>query len=542
LTIRAASLSVKNMSPKDRHRRVDLRHMRAALPKEAARLVDDFERHLGPERGLSEHTVRAYVGDVVSMLGYLHGVDGTATGHSEQKPQLPAERITPELPHPGPEREWADHPGSRPYSEGMSTRSGPETKGADTQPRPETQVLHAKPGSGAEAAFAEAGLGTGPETEAVQTEFRPEPDEVQAGPPPQSEGPHAGPGSEADGMRAGLGPEADGVHAGAGPESAGVQAVPRTGTDEVRAVVPPHSEGLSAGLRGVSGGEPVGALHRDAEETKSVPAESQPEAGRPRALDGIDVTFLRSWLAGLHGSGVGRTTLARRTAAARTFTAWARRRGELDTDPGARLVAPRSRRTLPAVLRQEEASEVMRMSATGAAEEEPQALRDHAILELLYATGVRVSELCGLDIDDVEFDRRVVRVIGKGDKERAVPFGLPAERALRHWLDVGRPAIVREALKVSHPALFLGIRGGRVNQRAVRRIVHDAVGSLPQAPDMGPHGLRHSAATHLLEGGADLRSVQELLGHATLATTQLYTHVTVERLKAIHDQAHPRAQ
>ncbi|HET6503074.1 MAG TPA: tyrosine-type recombinase/integrase [Amycolatopsis sp.] len=266
------------------------------------------------------------------------------------------------------------------------------------------------------------------------------------------------------------------------------------------------------------------------------------EAWSMRALDGLDLPFLRSWLADLHGSGAGRTTLARRTAAARAFTAWARRRGELDADPGARLVAPRSRRTLPAVLRQDEAAEVMRMSATGAAEEEPQALRDHATLELLYATGIRVSELCGLDVDDVEFDRRVVRVIGKGDKERAVPFGLPAERALRKWLEVGRPAMVREAPQASHTALFLGIRGGRLNQRAVRRIVHDAVGSLPQAPDMGPHGLRHSAATHLLEGGADLRSVQELLGHATLATTQIYTHVTAERLKAIHDQAHPRAQ
>lgn len=166
------------------------------------------------------------------------------------------------------------------------------------------------------------------------------------------------------------------------------------------------------------------------------------------------------------------------------------------------------------------------------------ALRDHAVLELLYATGVRVAELCGLDLDRIDHDRRVLRVIGKGDKERAVPFGAPADHAVARWLSAGRPRLVTGA---SGSALFLGVRGGRMGPRSVRRIVHDAVGSVSGATDMGPHGLRHSAATHLLEGGADLRSVQELLGHATLATTQLYTHVTVERLKAIHDRTHPRS-
>ncbi len=269
------------------------------------------------------------------------------------------------------------------------------------------------------------------------------------------------------------------------------------------------------------------------------------EVERRPALDGLDVAVLRSWLATQHAAGAGRTTLARRAAAARTFTAWARRRGLLSGDPGARLVAPRSHRTLPGVLRPEQAGEVMRASGAGAAERDAEALRDHAVLELLYATGVRVSELCGLDVDDVDFTRRVVRVLGKGGKERMVPFGVPAERALRGWLDTGRPAIAKASNKVDKSAgvaLFLGVRGGRLDPRTVRRVVHDAVGSVPGATDMGPHGLRHSAATHLLEGGADLRSVQELLGHATLATTQLYTHVTVERLKAIHDRTHPRAR
>lgn len=260
------------------------------------------------------------------------------------------------------------------------------------------------------------------------------------------------------------------------------------------------------------------------------------------ALADLDVSVLRAWLADQHAGGASRTTLARRSAAARTFTAWARRQGALEIDPGARLVSPRMHRTLPAVLRPDEAGDVLQASSAGAAELNPEGLRDHAVLELLYATGVRVSELCGLDIDDVDFASRVLRVFGKGGKERVVPFGVPAERALQAWLDTGRPAIAAAAGKPDPAALFLGVRGGRLDPRAVRRVVHGAVESVPGAADMGPHGLRHTAATHLLEGGADLRSVQELLGHATLATTQLYTHVTVERLKAIHDRAHPRAR
>lgn len=256
------------------------------------------------------------------------------------------------------------------------------------------------------------------------------------------------------------------------------------------------------------------------------------------AVDGLDLPVLRSWLAAQRSSGLARSTLARRAAAARTFTAWAVRTGRMATDPGPRLASPRPQRTLPGVLRPDQAAAALRASEVGAAEADPVALRDHAVLEMLYATGIRVAELCGLDIDDVDSQRRLVRVVGKGDRERSVPYGLPAQRSLSRWLGEGRPALTQPH---SAAALFLGARGGRLNPRIVRAAVHDAVDAVPGATDMGPHGFRHSAATHLLEGGADLRSVQELLGHATLATTQLYTHVTVERLKAIHDRAHPRS-
>ncbi|MGH3759584.1 tyrosine recombinase XerC [Actinophytocola sp.] len=268
-------------------------------------------------------------------------------------------------------------------------------------------------------------------------------------------------------------------------------------------------------------------------------APSGVDRSRGRGVEALNLHVLRAWLAALRTGGASRTTLARRSAAARTFTAWAHRRGHLATDPGARLASPRPHRVLPSVLRQDQANDLLRASGSGAAEQDAVALRDHALLELLYATGVRVSELCGLDVGDVDLDRRVVVVLGKGGKERTVPFGEPAGRAVRDWLEHGRPALVRPT---SPPALLLGARGGRFQPASVRRIVHDALGAVPGAPVMGPHGLRHSAATHLLEGGADLRSVQELLGHATLATTQLYTHVTVDRLKAIHDRAHPRSR
>lgn len=255
-------------------------------------------------------------------------------------------------------------------------------------------------------------------------------------------------------------------------------------------------------------------------------------------LRGLTLPILRAWLAGQATAGAARTTLSRRTSAVKTFTAWALRNGLIDDDPAVRLRAPKARRTLPAVLRQDQAIDAMDAANSGAEQGDPLALRDRLIVEMLYATGIRVSELCGLDIDDVDAGRRLARVLGKGNKQRTVPFGEPASRALAGWLDVGRPAL---ATTNSGRALLLGSRGGRLDPRQARTVVHQTMAAVDGAPDIGPHGLRHSAATHLLEGGADLRVVQELLGHSTLATTQLYTHVTVARLRAVHDQAHPRA-
>jgi integrase/recombinase XerC len=263
-------------------------------------------------------------------------------------------------------------------------------------------------------------------------------------------------------------------------------------------------------------------------------AERAPGAG----VADLTLPILRSWLAALAATGAARTTLARRTSAVKTFTAWAVRRGLIASDPAARLQIPKARRTLPAVLRQDQALEAMAAAKSGAQQGDPLALRDRLIVELLYASGIRVSELCGLDIDDVDTSRQLLRVLGKGNKQRTVPFGAPAVAALSAWLSDGRPAL---ATADSGPALLLGARGRRLDPRQARTVVHQTMAAVDGAPDIGPHGLRHSAATHLLEGGADLRVVQELLGHSTLATTQLYTHVTVARLRAVHDQAHPRA-
>lgn len=252
----------------------------------------------------------------------------------------------------------------------------------------------------------------------------------------------------------------------------------------------------------------------------------------------IDLRTLRSWLARQQTTGKARTTLARRSTAARVFTAWLERTGRSSTDAGAALARPKPHRELPAVLRADEASRLIEVAVEAADDGSAVGVRDIAMLELLYATGIRVGELTGLDVDDLDHDRRVVRVLGKGRKERTVPYGRPAARALDFWLRQGRPALVRDG---SGPALFLGARGGRIDQRAVRSMVHRRISDVPGAPDIGPHGLRHTAATHLLEGGADLRSVQELLGHASLATTQLYTHVSTDRLRRAYAQAHPRA-
>ncbi|RUL92932.1 tyrosine recombinase XerC [Verrucosispora sp. FIM060022] len=307
----------------------------------------------------------------------------------------------------------------------------------------------------------------------------------------------------------------------------------------------------------------------------------------------LSLDTVRSWLAKQRTMGAARASLARRAAAARTFSAWAHRGGLLPTDVAATLASPRPQRTLPTVLRTDQAAllveaptrnstspthptpddhpvddhpvddhadrhrtadahptadghgtaggPVAAETGDGAGAEEVVAeavrLRDRVLLELLYGTGVRVSEACGIDVADIDHGRRVVRVRGKGGRERVVPYGSPAQRALDEWLRRGRPVLV---VPGSRDALLLGVRGGRLNPTTARQIV----GAYAQAtglPRIGPHALRHSAATHLLEGGADLRAVQELLGHSSLASTQVYTHVSVDRLRAAYRQAHPRA-
>jgi integrase/recombinase XerC len=387
--------------------RRDSRRVRAELPDDTAGVIAAYERHLRVERNLSDHTVRAYVSDVVLWLGFFY--------------QIPLQ------------------------------------------------------------------ISVGVDSAEYEAETR-----------------KASHNSE---------------RAGAAAKQVSVDGEREGGTADTGKVITAHVV--------------ADAANADAESAR---------LGRAKTIRAdLDIGLLRAWLADQRAEGVSRTSLARRVVAARMFTSWAQRTGVLDDDPGARLVAPHAHRTIPSVLKKEQASQLMLASQSGANELNPEALRDHAVLELLYATGIRVSELCGLDVDDLDFSRRVLKVLGKGDRERVVPFGAPAERAVTSWLEHGRRKILNDAPKPDASALFVGVRGGRLNQRAVRRIVHEAIAAVPGAHDMGPHGLRHTAATHLLEGGADLRSVQELLGHATLATTQLYTHVTVERLKAIHEQAHPRA-
>jgi integrase/recombinase XerC len=253
----------------------------------------------------------------------------------------------------------------------------------------------------------------------------------------------------------------------------------------------------------------------------------------------MELNHLRSWLANQQIKGGARTSLSRRTTTIRLFTKWAAKNKYLAKDVGSTLVTPKGHRTLPDVLEIEDAKIAMDSMATRAAEEEtPLSLRDVAIVEMLYATGARVGELCGLDLNDVDYDRQTIKVLGKGNKERTIPLGNPAVRALTNWLKQGREQIANAN---SGSAVFIGVRGRRIDQRAVRTIVYEALSAIEGIERMGPHALRHSAATHLLEGGADLRTVQEILGHASLATTQIYTHVSTERLQKVFKQAHPRA-
>ena len=253
----------------------------------------------------------------------------------------------------------------------------------------------------------------------------------------------------------------------------------------------------------------------------------------------LGLSHIRSWLANQQVKGGARTTLSRRAVSIRLFTKWATKKGYLAKDVGATLATPKGPRTLPEVLNVADTGLAMDALASRVAEEDgPLAKRDCAMVEVLYASGARVSELCGLDLQDIDYERNTIRVIGKGNKERTIPLGNPAMRALNTWLKEGRPSLAGDK---SDRAVFLGARGKRIDQRTVRTVVYHALEALEGAVKLGPHALRHSAATHLLEGGADLRTVQEILGHASLATTQIYTHVSTERLQKAFRQAHPRA-
>ncbi len=253
----------------------------------------------------------------------------------------------------------------------------------------------------------------------------------------------------------------------------------------------------------------------------------------------LELVHLRSWLANQQIKGGARTTLSRRAVSVRLFTKWAVKNKYLAKDVAATLATPKGHRILPEVLEIADAKTAMDSLATRAAEEEtPISLRDVAMVELLYATGARVAELCGLDLSDVDYDRQTIRVLGKGNKERTIPLGNPAMKALNAWIKDGRDLLKKAQ---SEDAVFLGARGKRIDQRTVRTVVYNALEAIEGIERMGPHALRHSAATHLLEGGADLRTVQEILGHASLATTQIYTHVSTERLQKAFKQAHPRA-
>ena len=251
----------------------------------------------------------------------------------------------------------------------------------------------------------------------------------------------------------------------------------------------------------------------------------------------LDIDTLRDWLYASAEAGMGKATIARRSAAARGLSRWIAANGGADV--AGRLRTPKRDRHLPRVLSRQAMDDVLAGLAAAAGEGEPAALRDLAVVELLYASALRVSELVGLDVDDVDLERLTVRVTGKGSKERGVPFGRPALDAVLDWMRAGRDQLANPAKP--HPALFLGARGGRLGQRRVHELVASLLQALPGSGPQGPHTLRHTAATHLLDGGADLRAVQEMLGHASLGTTQIYTHVSLERLAEAYRTAHPRA-
>ena len=252
----------------------------------------------------------------------------------------------------------------------------------------------------------------------------------------------------------------------------------------------------------------------------------------------VTLRAIRAWLASLVQQGKSRSTISRRTASIRSFTAWAYRRGYLDSDPGLLVTSARGDQKLPQVQTPSDTAELLSYAATCAREENsPAAIRDWAILETIYATGIRVSEVCSLDTTSIDQKGMTLRVIGKGNKERVVPFTRACLSALQAWLSHGRQSL---AIPEAGRALFVGDKGRRIDPRVIRSMIHRMCAQAG-VRDLAPHALRHTAATHILAGGADLRAVQEMLGHSSLQTTQRYTHVDAQRLSAIYKQAHPRA-
>ncbi|OII38631.1 recombinase XerC [Curtobacterium sp. MMLR14_010] len=259
------------------------------------------------------------------------------------------------------------------------------------------------------------------------------------------------------------------------------------------------------------------------------------------AVQDLSLEVLRDWLWASNERGLARSSIARRSSSVRAFTRWGSENGVLPNDPGVRLRAPKGASHLPRVVSVDQVRELLDGLAGRASGDDPVALRDLALVELLYAAAIRVSELVGIDVTAVDRGRLTVRVLGKGGKERVVPFGVPAQDAIEAWLARGRPVLAARAAGTALPALFLGDRGGRLGVRSAYRVVARLLQDLPGEGPSGPHTFRHTAATHLLDGGADLRAVQDLLGHASLGTTQIYTHVSSARLREVYRTAHPRA-
>lgn len=246
----------------------------------------------------------------------------------------------------------------------------------------------------------------------------------------------------------------------------------------------------------------------------------------------VQRTLLRRYIAFCSTKGLAPRTVARRVASLRKYFSWMRATGRLTDNPAERLTAPAGAARLPNVLGSDDLTVLLEQPRVSAATDELE-LRNVAMCELLYASGIRVAELCGLDLDRLDLVRRLIVVIGKGNVERRVPLGVPAANAVSQWLALGRSALLSG--HETSPAVFVNQRGRRIGVRDVRRVLDQR-----SASPTHPHALRHTFATHLLAGGADLRSVQELLGHRSLAATQRYTRVTPERLQGVHTDTHPR--